>query len=79
MNRTESTILAELLEKIEQLQRHSGSNPGNAFRFSVDRIRKDLGRFADKCRRGELDGRARKRKFGELFRRVIALDPKTWV
>jgi len=71
-------ILEKLLDSIEQLQQRDGSNPTRGSTSSSRKLRAELATYADECRRGELKGRARKRKSGELFRRVVSLDPGVW-
>ena len=45
---------------------------------SSRKLRQETADFAGKCRRGELKGRAQKRKSGELFRKIVALCPDVW-
>lgn len=71
-------ILAELLDLIEQLQQRSGRCPEPRQSSSVRRLKDDLAEYADDVASGRLRGRARKRRSGELFRRIIRLHPGTW-
>ena len=73
-------ILERLLDSIEQLQQRDGRKaPTRQSASSSRKLRAELATYADLCRRGELKGRARKRKSGELFRRIISLAPEVWV
>jgi hypothetical protein len=74
MDRQDFVILEELLDSIEQLRQRVGSNPGRGHRSSSQQLRRDLAAFADACQLGQLYGRARKRKSGELFRKIMSLD-----
>jgi hypothetical protein len=78
MDRQDFQILDELLGVFEQLGRRFGNDSERGPRSSSHRLRKDLASFADNCRQGQLKGRARKRKSGELFRRILALNPDLW-
>lgn len=78
MDRPDFSVLEELFDKIEELQRRTGSNPSRAIRSSFDGVRRDLAKFADRCRRKEVKGRARKRESGRLFLKILSLDPQLW-
>ncbi len=78
MDRQDFEILEDLLEVIEETQQCSGSNPDSNHRSSSRKLRKDVAEFAELCRHGELKGRARKRRSGELFRRIVSLHPSAW-
>ena len=75
----DTQILEELFDVVEQIQQRIGGNPRRSYPSSSLRLRKDLADFAGKCQRGELNGRARKRKSGELFRRIVSLHPDVWL
>ena len=75
----EFLILVELLDLIEQLHQRDGSNPNRKTRSSSLKLRSELARLSDKCRDGEITGRTRKRKSGEIFRKIISLAPEIWV
>lgn len=78
MDGQDFAILEELLDTLEQLQQRLGGNLNRNYPSSSRKLRKDVGEFAGKCQRGELKGRSRKRKSGELFRRIVALHPDVW-
>ena len=78
MDRKDFEILEELLDVVEQIQQRSGGNPRRSYLSSSRKLRQDTDDFAGKCQRGELKGRAKKRKSGELFRKIIALCPDVW-
>lgn len=78
MDSQDYKILEELLDVIEQLQQRVGGNPRRSCLSSLRKLRQDMDDYADNCRRGELKGRAKKRKSGDLFRRVVALYPDVW-
>jgi hypothetical protein len=78
MDRKDYEILEELLDVVEQLQQRTGGNPRRSYLSSSRKLRQDTDDFAGKCQHGELVGRARKRKSGELFRRIVALCPDVW-
>lgn len=78
MDRQDFEILEELLDVIGQLKQRLGSNPNRSYPSSSRKLRTDVADFAGKCRQGQLNGRARKRKSGELFRKIIALHPDVW-
>jgi len=71
-------ILVEMFDVFEQLQQRLGSKPKRSYLSSSRKLRRDVADFAGRCRRGELNGRTRKRKSGELFRRIVALHPDVW-
>jgi len=71
-------ILSELLDSIERLQQRSGESPEPRHSSSVRRLSEDLAEYADAVKSGTLRGRARKRKSGDLFRRIISLHPGIW-
>jgi hypothetical protein len=78
MDRQDYEILEELFDTIEQLQQRSGNAPKRSYRSSSWKLRSDVSDFAETCRRGQLKGRARKRRSGELFRRIVAMHPDVW-
>lgn len=78
MDRQDSEILEELLDVVEQLQQRLGGNPGRSYLSSLRKLRQEMDDFAGNCRRGVLKGRAKKRKSGDLFRRIVALSPDVW-
>ena len=71
-------ILTKLLETFEQLQQRLGRKPKRSYPSSSLKLRRDLADFSEKSRSGELDGKALRRKSGELFRRIIKLHPDVW-
>ncbi len=71
-------ILEELLDCVEQLQQRCGSNPKRKSASSAQVLRKDLAVFRAQARTGKIAGRARKRKSGEIFRRIVSLAPEIW-
>jgi len=75
----EFEILGELLDSVEQWHQRDGSNPDRSSTSSSRKLRSELASLVEKCRRGEISGRARKRKSGELFRRIVSLAPEIWV
>ena len=78
MDRQDFEVLEELLDVVEQLEQRLGHKPGRSYLSSSRKLRKDTADFAGKCRRGELKGRSRKQKSGELFRRIVVLCPDVW-
>ncbi len=78
MDAQDYEILEEMFEVFEHLQQRVGGNPKRSYPSSSWKLRQDVDDFAGKCRRGEIRGRARKRKSGELFRKIIALHPDVW-
>lgn len=78
MDRQDFEILEELFDTVEQLQQRSGPAPKRSYLSSSRKLRKDLSDFADNCRHGEFSGRARKRKSGELFRRIVSMSSDVW-
>lgn len=79
MDRQDYEILEEMFDVVEQIQQRSGRAPKRSYLSSSRKLRRDVSDFAGSCRRGELQGRARKRKSGELFRRIVAMYPDVWV
>ncbi len=71
-------ILSELLDTVEQLEQRSGRRPEPRQSSSIRRLRDDLAEYADDVNSGRLSGRARERRSGELFRRIINLHPAVW-
>jgi len=71
-------ILEQLLATCEQLQQRQRGSPQRRSPSSSQRLRRDVSGFAERCQNGQLKGRARKRKSGELFRRIVALHPDVW-
>lgn len=79
MDRQDFEILEEFLDTVEQLQQQrTGQAPKRSYRSLSWKLRLDVSDFADTCRRGELNGRARKRQSNELFRRIVAIHPDVW-
>ena len=78
MNRQDFTILEEMFDTFEHLQQRLGVSPKRSYLSSSRKLRRDVAAFTGMCRRGELIGRARKRKSNELFRRIIALHRAVW-
>jgi hypothetical protein len=78
MDEQDYEILEEMFDTVEQIQQRLGGNPMRSYPSSSRKLRRDVADFAGKCRRGELIGRVRKRKSGELFRRIVALHPDVW-
>ena len=76
--RKDYLILEELLDVVEQLGQRLGSNPERGLQSSSRKLREEIADFADSCRRGELEGQSRKRRSGELFRRILTLHPDIW-
>lgn len=76
MSTQDHVVLEELLDAVEQLGQRSGSNLGRNQVSSSRTLHKDVRDYADACRRGELKGRARKRKSHQLFQTIIALYPE---
>jgi hypothetical protein len=76
--KTDFQILEELFDTIEQLKQRLGGDPNRGYLSSSRKLRKDVADFTGKCRNGELKGRARNRKSGELFNRIISLHPDVW-
>ena len=72
MDRQDYEILEDMIEIIDRVRQRRGGNPQRSNLSSSRKLRMELSDYADKCRRGELKGRARKRKSGELFRRIVA-------
>ena len=71
-------ILEELFDLLEQLEQRLGEVPKRSYPSSSRKLRKDVADYAGKCQRGELNGKARKRKSGQLFRKLVALHPDVW-
>lgn len=74
----DQVILEELLDAIEELRQRSGHRPERGHPSSVQRLRDELVRFADDVETGMLHGRKRRRRSGELFRRIVSLYPDVW-
>jgi hypothetical protein len=77
-NFQEFLILGKMLDSIEHLQQRDGIYPDRNSMSSSQRLRSELANLTDKCRSGEITGRARRRKSGEIFRRIISLAPDIW-
>lgn len=71
-------ILAELLDSIEQLQRRTRLIRETRHSSLVGRLKNDLEEYANDAKSKKLQGRSRKRRSGELFRRIIRLYPFIW-
>jgi hypothetical protein len=78
MRKKDFEILEEMLAICGQIRQRCGGDPARNYVSSSRTLRQDMDDFADKCQRGELKGRARKRKSGEIFRRILALYPDVW-
>jgi hypothetical protein len=78
MDRQDFEILEELFDTLGQLRQRLGGNPNRSYLSSSRKLRTDVADFAGKCQQGQITGRARKRKSGELFRKIIALHPDVW-
>ena len=72
-------VLEELLDIVEQLGQRSGSDPGRGQAPSYVKLRKDLDEYRDDCERDRSKVRARRRRSGELLRRIVSIDPKVWM
>ena len=75
MDRQDYLILEEMIETIDRFKRHGGQSARRDHRSSLQKLRKELSDFTGKCQRKELKGRARKRKSGELFLKIVAQFP----
>lgn len=71
-------VLEELLDIVEQLGQRSGSDPGRGHVPSYAKLRKDLDQYRDDCERDQLKGQVRRRRSGNLLRRIVSIDPKVW-
>ena len=71
-------VLEELLDVIEQLGQRSGNDPGRGQPPSCGQVRKDLDQYRDDCEHNRLKDRVRRRRSGELLRRIVSIDPKIW-
>jgi hypothetical protein len=78
MDRQDFEILEDLIDTLDEIQQRLGGNPKQRYLSSSRKLRRDICDFADLCRCGELNGRARKRKSGELFRKIISHHPDVW-
>jgi hypothetical protein len=78
MKRQDFDILEDLVETLDQIGQRLGDRPKRGYPSSSQKLRQDVSDFAESCRRGELAGRARKRKSGELFRRICSTYPGVW-
>lgn len=78
MAREDYEILEELLETIELLQERRGIRPARDHRSSLETLQRDVADFSDACRRDVLKGQARRRRSGQLFRRILSLEPLIW-
>ena len=78
MDGQDFSILEELFDTFDQLQQRIGGNPSRSYPSSSRKLRQEMADFTGRCQRGELKGRARKRKSGELFRKIVALYPGVW-
>ena len=71
-------ILIELLDVVEELGQRTGRKPGEGHPSSRGELEKDVSRFRETCEKGSLSGKRRKRRSGQLFRRIISLYPDIW-
>ena len=76
--RKDFEILEELFDAVGQLRQRTGRRPNRSYLSSSRKLLLELAEFSGKCQCGELSGRTRKRKSGELFRKIISLDPEVW-
>jgi hypothetical protein len=76
--KTDFQTLEELFDTVEQFKQRLGDGPKRGYLSSSRKLRKDVADFTGKCRNGELKGRARNRKSGELFIRIISLHSDVW-
>jgi hypothetical protein len=68
-------ILEELLDTFEQLRQRVVGSPTRSYLSLSRKLREDLNRFSQSCRCGSLHRRSRRRKSGELLRRILSLHP----
>ena len=72
MNREDYDILSELDDTVTQLEQGAGDEPGRGVSTSSV-TKRQITEFARKCERGELKGRARRRKANQLFLQTLRL------
>ena len=69
----ELKVLEELLSTAEQLRQHKGIESQRGRASSSRKLRLELADYSSQCLNGTLTGRERKRKSGELFRKIVRL------
>jgi hypothetical protein len=76
--REDFQILEEMLDVIEDLRQRSGGRPRLTRASSSRTLRRAVVRFREECNMKLLEGRSRRRRAKELFKRLVSLYPSIW-